>query len=150
MKCEDIQEILSCFVDGELNENIDYAFSHVFSCLDCQEFLKVTLKFKVDASKDKIEFPEVEEFEVKGKGNLIRRFVRSLKVEIPIPTGLLSAVVVMLFLLSFLLAVFVYDKAMMVEQGKFQVPVHKEKTRIVVVYGIPQVIVYPDMKIKEK
>ncbi len=139
MMCEEIQKKISSFIDGEIVEDIDRAFSHVYSCVDCQEFLSVSLKFKIMASKDVIKFPRVE---VVKKKTLKARLREVFKVEVPIPVPLLSAVVFMLFLLSFLLAIFVYDKAMTTEIKQVQVPAYGE-TRTVIVYGIPQVTVYP-------
>jgi len=149
MRCENIQEIISSFIDGELVENIDEAFSHVFSCVDCQEFLTISLKFKVEASKDQIKFPEGRKLEIPARRSLKERLRGAFKIEIPVPAPLLSAVVVMLFVLSFLLAVFVYDKATTIEVSKNQAPIYKERTRTVIVYGIPQVTIYPDTKEKK-
>jgi len=135
MRCEEIQEIISSFIDGEIVENVDEAFSHVFSCRDCQDFLKISLKFKTEAMKDKIE--------IARKETLPEKIKRSLKMEIPIPASLLSAVIFMLFLLSFLLGIFVYDRAMTIEAMKTQTPVYT-KTRTIIVYGIPQITIYPE------
>ncbi len=144
MRCEEIQEIISSFIDGEIAENVDEAFSHVFSCRDCQDFLKFSLKFKTEAMKDKIEIPEIKKIEIMREETLPEKIKRNLKMEIPIPVSLLSAVVFMLFLLSFLLGIFVYDRAMTIEAMKTQTPVYREKTRTVIVYGIPQITIYPE------
>jgi hypothetical protein len=143
MRCEEIQEIISSFIDGEIVENVDKAFSHVFSCRDCQDFLKISLKFKTEAMKDKIEIPEIKKIEIARKETLPEKIKRSLKMEIPIPASLLSAVIFMLFLLSFLLGIFVYDRAMTIEAMKTQTPVYT-KTRTIIVYGIPQITIYPE------
>lgn len=144
MRCEKVQEIVSSFIDGELTQDVDKAFSHIFSCEDCQRFLRVSLKFKVEASKDTIEFPDEKKFEIVKRESFKRRLKRAFGVEIPVPAPLLSAVVFMLFMLSFLLSIFVYDKA--VNSSRTEIPVYREKTRTVVVYAMPQVTIYPETK----
>jgi hypothetical protein len=151
MKCENVQELISSFIDGEILENIDIAFSHTFECKECQEFLKITLKFKSEAKKNEVILQTEKRPEITGlkKRSITDKIKSKFKVEIPIPAPLLSAVIFMLFLLSFLLAVFVYDRA--IEMTKIETQAYREKTRMVIVYGIPQITVYPEQNnIKQK
>ncbi len=148
MKCEKVQEIVSSFIDGELVQDVDKAFSHIFSCEDCQRFLTVSLRFKVEASEDTIEFPEEKKFEIVKRESFKLKLKRAFGVEVPIPAPLLSAVVFMLFMLSFLLSIFIYDKAVSINASRTEIPVYREKTKTVVVYAMPQVTIYPETQSK--
>jgi hypothetical protein len=106
--------------------------------------LKITLKFKSEAKKDEVILQTEKRPEITGlkKSSITDKIKSKFKVEIPIPAPLLSAVIFMLFLLSFLLAVFVYDRA--IEMTKIETQAYREKIRMVIVYGIPQITVYPE------
>ena len=139
MRCEAAQEKISAFIDCEFtDEEIEKAFEHVFGCKRCQEFVKYSVRVKSVASSETFEISETPEFKKK-------RF-SIFKTEIPVPGFLLGAMTVMLFLLSFLLGVFVYDKA--TSGGK--TPAYIIRPKKVIVYGMPKITVYPDNQPKTR
>jgi hypothetical protein len=114
----------------------------VFECIECQRFLKYSIRIKSIADSEDIKLagdkmPEFKKAQLKFS---------LLKTEISVPGFLLGAMTIMLFLLSFLLGIFVYDRATSDEKT----PAYIIQPRKVIVYGMPKITVYPNDQPKSR
>ncbi len=137
MKCDDVQERLSAFLDNEEStDEIEEALGHLYGCSDCQSFFNDSIKLRSLAHKDQVDFPpgldEAMNFRtIKAKCGIARYRVK-------VPAYVLSIAAVVLIALSFTFGFMV--------QGNVQ---RKEMSELMksfpgqVVYSMPPQVVYP-------
>jgi len=116
MTCSDVQSWISNYVDDALEEeHVGPMFAHLGSCLDCQRFLRSTLKIRSSVSTD-ARFGAPESLEdrvmkkVEGAHDEDRRRVDMLSIRISIPLPAAMAMAVMLVIGSMVISPLFFER----------------------------------------
>ncbi len=139
MKCDDVQEKLSAFLDNEEStDEIEEPLSHLYGCSECQNFFNDAIKLRSLAHKDQVNFPPGLDEAMNFRTMKAKRGIARYRVKVP--AYVLSIAAVVLIALSFTFGFMV--------QGNVQ---RKEMTELMkslpgqVVYSMPTQVVYPVM-----
>lgn len=149
MNCETAGEILSTCFDGEFPaEHSAQAFSHLFECRLCQSFWHDCLGIRTMADRDEIDFPRDLDLEILHASKE-KRSLSHLNWAIPVPRLVFVSVVVLLMAIAFLSGYLIKDNIVS-NRAAEAISTALPATRVVFIYAMPDVTVYPAKQIREQ
>lgn len=137
MKCNDVQERLSAFLDNEgSTDEIEETLSHLYGCSDCQNFFNDAIKLRSLAHKEHVNFPHQLDEAINVRAKKASRGLTRYRVKAP--AYLLSIVAVVLIAVSFTFGFMVQENAHRKEMSELMTAIRAQ-----VVYSMPTQVVYP-------
>lgn len=138
MNCDYVQEQLSAFLDREESPvNFDAVLSHLYECEGCQAFFGSAVKLRSLAGEDKTLYPlELDESILRTARG--KRSTNLLSYRLKLPVYAVSAVAIILLVLSFTFGYMIQDN---VHQQELNAILKAPPSQVV--YGMPTQVVYP-------
>jgi len=146
MNCEQYQEKLNAFFDGERNDpSAGETFAHLFGCPACQTFWREIVDFRNMAANDSIPYPSAIDRSVYGLQRR-KRNASSFEFHLRMPRFAFATAAALLLIIAFAAGYLISDRrtqeVMPVQMSEYALP-----ARVVYVYAIPGATVYANDEI---